>query len=388
MARKLPKGFKRLPNGKYDTHISLGNDPVTGKRIRRHLVRDSIEELEYAVIQYKMMYLEGKLTTPLETPFKHIFVSYIQERERLAAAGEITNQTHNNQKSMCKTYILSHFEYVENIRDIKLVDCEKFVNKLKVTTELSNNRINKIIDCLRQIFTYAERQNLISDNPTRLLKKLRMDPPKKKDILEPKDFVLLLNSIDENQSFQNLVFKVTLAINYGCGFRISEIAGILKDDLIYTNSGTIEIPIYKSLQNKKGGYDIVSKPKSKSGYRKIVLPKFTQELVELLLEESPKEWEWLLQRTEGVPPYYQKTYNEFLKRQCKSVGLPPITSHNLRHSIASLLMLESNDEIAIQRYMGHSKIEFTRNRYGHEFNDAQNNIAKLIDKKVKEQFLN
>lgn len=54
MAKKLPAGFFIDKNGKYGSHVSLGTDPLTGKRLKKKLSGlKRFKELEYKVLQIK-----------------------------------------------------------------------------------------------------------------------------------------------------------------------------------------------------------------------------------------------------------------------------------------------------------------------------------------------
>lgn len=57
--------------------------------------------------------------------------------------------------------------------------------------------------------------------------------------------------------------------------------------------------------------------------------------------------------------FNQFTLNELLKKLCDKAGIPKITSHCLRHSMASLLLSRGVDISIIQRQLRHKSIETT-----------------------------
>lgn len=54
--------------------------------------------------------------------------------------------------------------------------------------------------------------------------------------------------------------------------------------------------------------------------------------------------------------------------------------HDLRHTCASLLIHEGMHVVAVSRFIGHSAIQITVDRYGHLFHDEQGKLADAMDR--------
>ena len=64
-------------------------------------------------------------------------------------------------------------------------------------------------------------------------------------------------------------------------------------------------------------------------------------------------------------------------KACKNANLPHYRIHDLRHSFISNAILNGIDIVTVSRYVGHSDIEMTLNRYSHLLKDSE---KRMIDK--------
>lgn len=60
-----------------------------------------------------------------------------------------------------------------------------------------------------------------------------------------------------------------------------------------------------------------------------------------------------------------KYVNQQLQRACRSAGIPPVSPHKLRHTAATLALMETGDLHAVQKLLGHKQVALTSNLYGH-----------------------
>jgi len=63
-------------------------------------------------------------------------------------------------------------------------------------------------------------------------------------------------------------------------------------------------------------------------------------------------------------------------------GIVKYTAHELRHVCASLLIASGATDMQVCRQMGHSKVETTKNIYGHLFAQDQADILKAMNQAV------
>jgi integrase len=63
-------------------------------------------------------------------------------------------------------------------------------------------------------------------------------------------------------------------------------------------------------------------------------------------------------------------------------GIVKYTAHELRHVCASLLIASGATDMQVANQMGHSKIETTKNIYGHLFTQDRAAILKAMNQAV------
>jgi integrase len=63
-------------------------------------------------------------------------------------------------------------------------------------------------------------------------------------------------------------------------------------------------------------------------------------------------------------------------------GIVKYTAHELRHVCASLLIVSGATDMQVANRMGHSKIETTKNIYGHLFTQDRASILKAMNQAV------
>ena len=67
------------------------------------------------------------------------------------------------------------------------------------------------------------------------------------------------------------------------------------------------------------------------------------------------------------------------RRACRSLGLPAVMFHALRHTHASALIAKGLDVVQISRRLGHGSPVITLRTYGHLFGTVDSAAAVAID---------
>ena len=75
------------------------------------------------------------------------------------------------------------------------------------------------------------------------------------------------------------------------------------------------------------------------------------------------------------PDYITQAFPKVLK----SLGLPNIRFHDLRHTHATLLLVQGIHPKVVQERLGHSKISITLDTYSHILPNMQQEAAEKID---------
>jgi len=166
------------------------------------------------------------------------------------------------------------------------------------------------------------------------------------------------------------------------GMRRGEIIGLKWSDV---NLAEGVIAIQRSLVELKGGI-IESKPKSTRGYRSIILPPFALEALKKHRERQERmrkaalKWQendYVFATSHGTPIAAANLRTAF-KALLVKAELPDIRFHDLRHSVATLLLEIGTHPKIVQELLGHENIGMTMDIYSHVMPTMQKEaMAKL-----------
>ena len=81
---------------------------------------------------------------------------------------------------------------------------------------------------------------------------------------------------------------------------------------------------------------------------------------------------------DGSPPSPDKLSRDW-GRACKSLGLPQVMFHALRHTHVSALIAAGVDVVQISRRIGHSSPTVTLRTYAHLFKNTDTTAADAIE---------
>ena len=86
----------------------------------------------------------------------------------------------------------------------------------------------------------------------------------------------------------------------------------------------------------------------------------------------------------GNPINHNNLVNRYFNPALKATGLPRIRFHDLRHTYASLLMMQVENIKYIQNQLGHSTPTVTLNVYAHLMKPVNHEAALRLEKQVFE----
>lgn len=237
--------------------------------------------------------------------------------------------------------------------------------------------------CLQKIFNDAKKQRLIEYNPAQ-------------GVLVPEHETEEFTPLppDQAQSFiqhlystkHPLRFMFTLMIH--TGMRIGEVLGLVWSAVDFQN-GTISI--IRQLQPKSGGGYYLVTPKTKRSRRTIKVsntvlkilraqkeiqdsrkqyvlknPKLTWHQPSIALNGKPdgETPEFIFTSEVGSPLNSCNVIKRF-HRTLKECGLPRIRLHDLRHTAATIMLINGIPLFIVSRILGHESVDITGNLYGH-----------------------
>ena len=248
------------------------------------------------------------------------------------------------------------------IRDLNPLDVQELY-RMKLNLGFSPRTVQIVHTTLYKALKQAVRWSLISRNVTEAVM-----PPKsqKKDVrtLSSKEVRRLFEAV-KGQKFEALyVLAVTT------GMRQGELLGLKWDDVDLAK-GVLQV-------KRTIWAGQATPPKSAKGNRSVTLTRMAKEALKKHKERNGSA-EWVFATRAGTPVSCHNLINRSWWPLLKDAGLPRIPFHNLRHTCATLLLVEGLHPKLVQELLGHADITTTLNTYSHVLPSLQEKTASAME---------
>ena len=242
-----------------------------------------------------------------------------------------------------------------------------FVNSLtkeganeKTSKPLAPKTIRHNLSFISDVFSYAVRMDLVSDNPCRKVT-IPKGEVKEKPIYSQEEIAQLLTAINGEDTKYRAFFYL---IEYS-GFRRSEMLGLEWKNIDFENN-IISIKRTSNYTSERGIYTDTTKTKRSKRVLKIspyimdILKELKDEQDEQALKCGDKwvETDRLYVKLNGRPMNNNTPYF-WLKEFCEENNFRFCDIHSLRHFYASALINKGVDAAAVSGALGHSTITTT-----------------------------
>lgn len=162
--------------------------------------------------------------------------------------------------------------------------------------------------------------------------------------------------------------RYMLILQFATGMRISEVMAITFKDLDFLNN---TVMIDKSWDYK---FTRDFKPTKNHESRKVSVDKKTMQIIKELYDHQINKKvldnkQRLFEMKGKIPSV--NAVNKTLRRACKRAGVQEVTSHALRHTHASILLLNDVNVAYISKRLGHRDMSITMDVYAHVLDEMQ-----------------
>lgn len=244
---------------------------------------------------------------------------------------------------------------------------------------LSVKSARHILNLISDVFGYAVKMGVVSDNPCSKVSLPKIEH-KEKQIYTPEEAARFLELLNDEHIKYRAFFNLTIY----SGFRRGEMLGLEWKDVDFDN-GIISVRRTSCYTVDRGVYTDTTK--TKTSQRTLKFPKYIMDLLKELREYQDGEalkWgnKWvetdrLFTKDNGEPQHPNTTYT-WLKRFCKKNDLPFYGLHTYRHLFATLLVNGGVDIVTVSGALGHSNVTTTSNIYCHILETARAKVTDVI----------
>lgn len=243
---------------------------------------------------------------------------------------------------------------------IEEAQVQAFVFK-KLEQGLSQKTIKDILIVLKMVLKFGAKHHWLTHAPFDI--QFPTDREKYNiEVLSRANQKKMMLYIQEHFTFRNLGVYICLS----SGMRIGEICALTWED-IDTDNGVINVSktiqrIYLVEDGLRKTELILDTPKTKNSIREIPM---SRDLLKMLKPFKKIVNPSFFVLTNDAKPTEPRTYRSYYKNLMKSLNMPELKFHGLRHSFATRCIESNCDYKTVSVLLGHSNITTTLNLYVH-----------------------
>lgn len=300
--------------------------------------------------------------------------------------------TKENYEGVYRMYIKNSSLSKIKVKDLKLIDVQKYYNNL-VSTNCTIIRIKNIHKVIRPFIRYLYDNNLIikdfstaivlpkEDEKTKLAKQNKIIPF---TLEEQKTFIESIKSHHLEMLFLTALYT---GLRQGELFSLTW-ADINLDEKYIDVNKTYRYVADVDRNGRSSGYSSIQTPKTLKSIRKVPIPQF---LIKTLLQYRNEQ---RLEKIRYADLYKDNDIvfcNKFgaylvdstVGRQYKNIlvksNIPDRKFHDLRHTYATRLFELGEDPKTVQELLGHSTVSITLNTYTHVLESVKEKAVSKLD---------
>lgn len=340
---------------KYQAVLEIGVDMKTGKRERVFRTFDNKKDAQDYIIEAIAEYNKGRYVHP-----SSITVEMLCEDWMKGHFLTVKENTQRGYRNNINNHIIPHLGKVK-VQELTTRKIQEMVSAM-IEKDLSPRTIKYVMSNLHQILEYAISNDYIIKNPERYVV-LPRQGKYKATVYTVEELQLMLKCA------MGTPLEAPLLIESFTGLRKGELLALRWEDVNFEEK-TISIERNLICVNSQ---NIFTSTKTESGERTIAIP---DNLVEYLRRHKIRQMKQKMRmgaaykdnglvickpNGETINPHtFSIAFRDFLIRN----SLKRIRFHDLRHTHATLLLIEYNTNVkVVSDRLGHSKVQTTMDFY-------------------------
>jgi integrase len=288
----------------------------------------------------------------------------------------IRTHTHYQYSSIVKNHIVPALGNIR-LKDLRPDQLQTLYNS-KLKSGCSERMVIMIHAVLHRSLGQALKLGLINRNPADAVTRPKLRRKEMK-VLDDNQVRVLLSGVKGTR------YEAFYQLAVTTGLRQGELLGLKWSDLDWKmRKLKIQRQVHRTVEHEV----VFSEPKTDAGRRIIVLGPATieklREHIKLqLLEREFAGDKWqendLIFPSLVGTPIDNRNIQRYFKQLLVDLGLPEIRFHDLRHTAATLMLLQGIHPKVVQERLGHSEISMTLNIYSHVLPSMQEEAAEKLD---------
>ncbi|WIX78680.1 tyrosine-type recombinase/integrase [Amycolatopsis carbonis] len=292
--------------------------------------------------------------------------------------------TYSGYEIVVRRYIKKHLG-TKRLNALTPAHVRAFVAKLRkektvLGKPLSDRYVQNVFETLRSALSAAMREELIGRNVARLVE----TPSRGSFEVEPLSEVQARAFV--KVAAEHWLYALWLIL-ITSGLRKGEVLGLAWSDI---DMETGAFRVRRTVQRVRGRLEF-GKTKTKKSTRSLYLGRVCLAALARHREETAKRLSSTLNPAPGQPDdlifvtssgrvFEPRNVNTMLQRLLRHAGLDPARVHDLRHTAATLLLMDGATIREVMEQLGHASIATTANIYGHVLDDAKRRMAARMDR--------
>jgi integrase len=312
---------------------------------------------------------------------------YLDKWLKVSAKPKLKDRTFQDYKEYLERYVRDKIGKIK-LSKLKPLDIQAVYTSM-LDRGLSARTVRYAHAILSSSLKQAMKWQIIPNNPATLVD-LPKSHRKEMMVLSPKDSIHFLKIAKKDKWF--LIFSLAIST----GMRPEEYLGLKWKNIdLEKGTATIERVL---VFNRKGGGWTMQEPKTSTSRRTIPLPlsviqelkrhRRTQLEYRFKMGKAYQDFDFVFTTEIGTPILLSNLRRRHFKPILKDAGLPEkLRLYDLRHTCATLLLMEGENPKVVSERLGHSSVVITLDTYSHVLPsmqaEATNKLEQLLYKKAQ-----
>ncbi len=360
--------------------VVIGRD-LTGNLKRKWFTGKTRKEVADKMHSILALISTGDYIEPSKTSFGEWLDVWLSEYKK----NVLKPTTYDSYETNIKCHLKSGLGHI-SLKDLKTFDIQRFVNS-KYESGSSTALIRKLKNIIHGSLKQAIVNQLVTKNvsegvilPTHKQKEIRVFTKE-----EEKAFI---------EALKGDRLEVAFKLDMVSGLRIGELLGLtwdcvdLENGIINIKQSLIRVKDRSKNSENKNLYYVENTTKTKSGKRKVPIPKSAV----AMLEKFKKLQEWEKRTAEGLYEdnnllfctalgnrLIPKNADRSFKRVAEIAGITGASIHSIRHTYATRLFEKGIAPKTVSDLLGHKNVSHTLDVYTHVLPDVKSEAVETLN---------